>query len=63
LSRGLNRGLGTITAGGLAIAVALLATHLGQLEKLILIVSTFVVGKSWALLTNFLSGVIFSDCK
>ncbi|XP_051218821.1 aluminum-activated malate transporter 6 isoform X2 [Lolium perenne] len=44
LSRGLNRGLGTITAGGLAIAVALLATHLGQLEKLILIVSTFVVG-------------------
>jgi hypothetical protein len=55
--------LGTITAGGLAIAVALLATHLGQLEKLILVVSTFVVGKSWALLTNFLPGVIFSDCK
>ncbi|KAM0894313.1 hypothetical protein ACQ4PT_024498 [Festuca glaucescens] len=44
LSRGLNRGLGTITAGGLAIAVAVLATHLGKLEKLILVVSTFVVG-------------------
>ncbi|RLM78074.1 aluminum-activated malate transporter 5-like [Panicum miliaceum] len=44
LSKGLNRGLGTLIAGGLALAVAELAAHIGKYDAVILIVSTFVVG-------------------
>ncbi|KAL5225779.1 hypothetical protein ABZP36_012418 [Zizania latifolia] len=49
LSKGFNRGLGTLTAGGLALAVAELSKHLGKLEDVILIMSTFVVGFSTTL--------------
>ncbi|KAE8774267.1 aluminum-activated malate transporter 9-like [Hordeum vulgare] len=44
LSKGFNRGLGTLTAGGLALAVAELSKNLGALEEVILIMSTFTVG-------------------
>ncbi|KAL6838623.1 hypothetical protein ACP4OV_031580 [Aristida adscensionis] len=43
LSKGFNRGLGTLTAGALALAVAELSKHLGKLEEVILIMSTFIV--------------------
>ncbi|KAL6838624.1 hypothetical protein ACP4OV_031581 [Aristida adscensionis] len=43
LSKGLNRGLGTLTAGAFALAVAELSKNLGQLEEVILIVSIFTV--------------------
>jgi hypothetical protein len=45
LSKGLNRGLGTLTAGGLALAVAESARHIGSLDTVFLIICTFVVGE------------------
>ncbi|KAM3209480.1 hypothetical protein ACQJBY_063894 [Aegilops geniculata] len=44
LSRGFNRGLGTLTAGGLALAIAESAKNLGEMEEVIIVVSTFTVG-------------------
>ncbi|XP_062217818.1 aluminum-activated malate transporter 9-like [Phragmites australis] len=43
LSKGLNRGLGTLTAGGLALAVAELAAQMGKYDMVVLIISTFLV--------------------
>ncbi|RCV21197.1 hypothetical protein SETIT_4G119200v2 [Setaria italica] len=43
LSKGFNRGLGTLTAGALALAVAELSKNLGKLEEVILITSIIVV--------------------
>ncbi|KAL5212025.1 hypothetical protein ABZP36_022872 [Zizania latifolia] len=43
LSKGLNRGLGTLTAAGLSLAVAELSSHMGNLAMVFLIISTFVV--------------------
>ena len=51
--KGLNRGLGTLVAGGLALAVAELAAQIGKYDAVILIVSTFVVGKYGKLLKPF----------
>ena len=53
MSKGLNRGLGTLIAGGLALAVAELAAPIGKYDAVILIVSTFVVGKYGKLLIPF----------
>ncbi|GJN22156.1 hypothetical protein PR202_gb09698 [Eleusine coracana subsp. coracana] len=44
LSKGMNRGLGTVTAGGLALAVAELATQMGKYNMVFLIISIFIVG-------------------
>ncbi|XBI48287.1 hypothetical protein VPH35_112064 [Triticum aestivum] len=44
LSKGLNRGLGTLTAGGLALAVAESAKHMGDQDIVFLIITTFAVG-------------------
>ncbi|KAG8072252.1 hypothetical protein GUJ93_ZPchr0006g43975 [Zizania palustris] len=46
LSKGLNRGLGTLTAGGLSLAVAELSSHMGNLAMVFLIIITFVVAFS-----------------
>ncbi|XP_062233106.1 aluminum-activated malate transporter 5-like [Phragmites australis] len=43
LSKGFNRGLGTLTAGAFALVVAELSKHLGKLEEVILITSIFIV--------------------
>ncbi|OQU85465.1 hypothetical protein SORBI_3004G250400 [Sorghum bicolor] len=43
LSKGFNRGLGTLIAGGLALAVAELAAQMGKYDMVVLIISTFVV--------------------
>lgn len=45
LSKGFNRGLGTLTAGAFALAVAELSKHLGKLEEVILITSILIVGE------------------
>ncbi|XP_020399404.1 aluminum-activated malate transporter 9-like isoform X1 [Zea mays] len=43
LSKGFNRGLGTLTAGAFALVVAELSKHLGKLEEVILITSILIV--------------------
>jgi hypothetical protein len=53
LSKGFNRGLGTLIAGGLALAVAELAAQMGKYDMVVLIISTFVVGEYWKLLKSF----------
>ncbi|CAL9196921.1 unnamed protein product [Musa hybrid cultivar] len=44
LSKGLNRGLGTLLAGGLALGVAELAILTGDLEEVTVVISIFVAG-------------------
>jgi uncharacterized membrane protein YccC len=63
LSKGFNRGLGTLTAGALALAVAELSKKLGKLEEVILIMSTFIVGKRWGMLKVFHLPVYFLTCE
>uniref|UniRef100_J3LGR0 Aluminum-activated malate transporter n=2 Tax=Oryza brachyantha TaxID=4533 RepID=J3LGR0_ORYBR len=43
LSKGLNRGLGTLTAGGLSLAVSEFSSHMGNYATVFLIICTFVV--------------------